>query len=604
MIDLLIDRVGNVNIFNFLNSGQFHSESHIQSSIDSDLISEYVKEIENLSKLSNNFLSNHESNFRVKPDVLKELKILGETFYDQFFPGSISDNLRTTTEKYLHFNIDSSLAEIPWELLYDGDCFLSDRFLIGRTIKGSKTFLQETTNQKLKMLIIADPTEDLEWAQKEGETLFQVLKEKVPSSVLDIEFIAGSQITKLKLLSMIRGKNIIHYAGHLFFSSDPMENGWLLSGDKILKAREIKNSAFSTNLVFSNSCNSSRSPGLKNPKNIMNDFASSFLMSGIMSFIGTKWEVADNATTLDFTIRFYLSLFSDKSLGESLFIAREYARKNYDPLDVIWANYSLYGHPDRIILNKSNNHRNKIIDPLMIRKSYPTPIAVSYANFIAHERSDTSENKMKAFIESFEEFSKLIGVIVLSDHKYKALNQNFERVNEFNLGIWWDLIFKSILDFKKLQITMVIESFLVVLFSNKDLIYKIINWIEKFRTGVLDVESLEGYLITSQYYYENLLVELNEFEKCFIFFISNDSDRHHLFYGYNKKEMEIDSSQFAFFVNRIDEFRGKVVLLNKNKKAILPLLGINAINNGNSQNSEVSLEFMNLNTNQLLSILK
>lgn len=68
--------------------------------------------------------------------------------------------------------------------------------------------------------------------------------------------------------------------------------------------------------------------------------------------------------------------------------------------------------------------------------------------------------------------------------------------------------------------------------------------------------------------------------------------------------MEIDSSQFAFFVNRIDEFRGKVVLLNKNKKAILPLLGINAINNGNSQNSEVSLEFMNLNTNQLLSILK
>ena len=50
MIDLLIDRVGNVNIFNFLNSGQFHSESHIQSSIDSDLISEYVKEIENLKK--------------------------------------------------------------------------------------------------------------------------------------------------------------------------------------------------------------------------------------------------------------------------------------------------------------------------------------------------------------------------------------------------------------------------------------------------------------------------------------------------------------------------------------------------------------------------
>ena len=603
MIDLLIDRVGNVNIFNFLNSGQFHSESHIQSSIDSDLISEYVKEIENLAKLSNNFLSNHESTFRVKPDVLKELKILGETFYEQFFPSSISENLRTTSEKYLHFNIDSSLAEIPWELLYDGDCFLSDRFLIGRTIKGSKTFLQEENTQKLKMLIIADPTEDLEWAQREGETLFQVLREKVPSSILEIEFIAGAQITKLKLLSMIRGKNIIHYAGHLYFSHDPMENGWLLSGDKILKAREIKNSAFSTNLVFSNSCNSSRSARIKNSNNIMNDFASSFLMSGIMSFIGTKWEVADNERTLDFTIRFYLSLFSDKSLGESLHIAREYARKNYDPLDVIWANYSLYGHPDRIILNKNNNQRNKIIDPFMIRKSYPTPIAFSYANFVAKERESSSENKMTAFVESFEEFSKLIGVIVLSDHKFKALNQSYERINDLSLASWWDLIFKSMLDFKKLQITMVVESFLVVLFSNKDLIYKIINWVEKFRAGNLDTESLEGYLITSQYYYENLLVELNEFEKCYIFYISMDSDKHHLFYGYNKKETEMDPSQFGFFIHRLDEFRGKVVLLNKNKKSILPLLGVNAIQKGTVKDRDVSLEFVNLQTNQLLSIL-
>jgi hypothetical protein len=195
-------------------------------------------------------------------------------------------------------------------------------------------------------------------------------------------------------------------------------------------------------------------------------------------------------------------------------------------------------------------------------------------------------------------------VIVLSDHKYKALNQQYERVTDFNLSIWWDLIFKSILDFKKLQITMVVETFLVVLFSNKDLIYKIVNWIEKFRAGVLDLESLEGYLITSQYYYENLLVELSEFEKCFIFYISNESEKHCLFYGYNKKETEIDPGQFGFFVNRLDEFRGKVVLLNKNKKAILPLLGINAVKEKNSSSSEVSLEFVNLSSSPLLSILQ
>ena len=121
--------------------------------------------------------------------------------------------------------------------------------------------------------------------------------------------------------------------------------------------------------------------------------------------------------------------------------------------------------------------------------------------------------------------------------------------------------------------------------------------------GVLDSESLEGYLITSQYYYENLLVELNEFEKCFIFYISNDSDKHHLFYGFNKKETEIDSTQFGFFLNRLEEFRGKIVLLNKNKRSILPLLGINAIHKGTAKDMEVSLEFVNMQNSQLLSIL-
>lgn len=84
---------------------------------------------------------------------------------------------------------------------------------------------------------------------------------------------------------------------------------------------------------------------------------------------------------------------------------------------------------------------------------------MSYAKFIADERTNSSENKMKSFIESFEEFSKLIGVIVLSDHKYKSLNQTYEQVSELNLTIWWDLIFKSMLDFKNYKSQWLLNPF-------------------------------------------------------------------------------------------------------------------------------------------------
>ncbi len=257
MLSLIIDRVGNVNIFNVLENNLPVEESHIQSTIDEDLILEYLAEVERLVHVSHAILGNQ--NAILNADLLQDLKVLGETFYQQFFPLSIIEKLKNTTKRSIHFNIDPILALIPWELLHDGNSFLSDRFRIGKTIRGGLHKSSDRQNRKLKMLIIADPTEDLENAQKEGEMLFSILSQKVPSQQLELEFIGGKQVTKLKLLSLVKDKDIIHYSGHLHFSDDPLENGWLLSDGKVLKAREIKSTGIATELVFSNSCMSVKS---------------------------------------------------------------------------------------------------------------------------------------------------------------------------------------------------------------------------------------------------------------------------------------------------------------------------------------------------------
>ncbi len=569
MIDILIDRVGNVNVFNILNSGQYYSEANIQSAIDSDLISEYVKEIINLSKLSNQISGNQNKNFEIKPEILQDLKNISETFYEQFFPESISKKLKSTNEKFLHFSIDNSLSDIPWELLYDGECFLSDRFYIGRTVKGTKANTSLNTSNHLKMLIIADPTEDLEWAQKEGELIFRTLKEKISPSKLHIEFIAGKQITKLKLLSLIRDKHIIHYAGHLFFSDDPLENGWLLSEEKVLKAREIKNSAFSTNLIFSNSCNSSKSANLKmDNADLIHDFASSFLLSGIKNFIGTKWEVVDNDKTIDFTIRFYLSLFSDKTIGESLSIAREFARKNYGTLDLTWANYSQYGNPSDSILTKQAYSKTKIIDPEEIKKNYPTPIAYTYSKFMELSLDISIYERLKALVYSFQSFSFFMSYIILNEHKGRDLNLHLVNEKVETLRGVWDLIFHCITDFKKLQLSMFIESMTNVFFSNREFIFKIINWFDKFDKAELSEESLEGYLVTSEYYFENLLVELSEIEKFQFIYYPKDKNEFIILTGIKPEILKKNSNQTRY--NSLDKL-SEYILLNTSKNSILNL---------------------------------
>ncbi|TGK01465.1 CHAT domain-containing protein [Leptospira langatensis] len=579
MLNLIIDRVGAVNVFNVLDSSGSGSESHLQSTMDEDLILEYIKEIENLVRVS---VAIHQKSVQtptLETDILHDLKILGETFYDQFFPSAIQEKLRLTTEKFLHFNIDPKLGVIPWELLHDGTCFLSDKFFIGKTVRGEANSAAFKEKEKLRMLIIADPTEDLEWAQKEGEQLFRVLSEKVPSSRLEIEFIGGRQVTKLKLLSLIKGKNIIHYSGHLYFSDDPLENGWLISEGKILKAREIKNSGFNTDMVFSNSCQSNKSTTRNLNSDLMNNFAGSFLMSGIKSFIGTNWEIADNQNTIDFTIQFYTNLFADKSIGESLYLAKEHARRNYDPSDLTWTNYSLHGQPIiRVVSDPSKGKPvHKIINPSLIFKFYPSAIASSYYQFTERQKEEslTSFQLMECLIRSFEEFSKILGGILFSDHQNHSLGKYIPNNPDdaYNIERWWELIFQCLHDFRKLEITPVVTDLAEILFANKDTIQKMIQWMDLYSKGQIQPESADGYLITFQYYYENLLTELEELERISIFLVSTNSNTHLFFRGLKPESSLVAAPMIKqdFIGEQIEKYRGKVIVFHEDRLQIFPL---------------------------------
>jgi hypothetical protein len=529
--------------------------------------------MENVSKISRSLRIHAGNDF--KPDILKELKSLGETFFDQFFPPVIAEKLRTTKELFLHFHIDEGLKDIPWELLYDGSGFLADKFYIGKTVKGRVKKETVEDNKKIRMLIIADPTEDLEWAQREGEELFRILREKVPQNLLELQFVAGKQITKLKLLSLIKGKNIIHFAGHLYFSEEPLENGWLLADGKVLKAREISNSAISTNLVFSNSCQSSKSTHSGElSSSIMSNFAGAFLMSGINCFVGTNWEVEDNENTLDFTVRFYLSLFNHKTVGESLFYAREHARRNYEIWDLTWANYTLHGVPNYTIPTSRKENRRKIINPVAIKKFYPMPIARSYGDYIEQDISQRDAvASMELLIKSFEQFSKVVGAFVLSDYLNQSLgNLKTEKNESINLSKWWEIIYACMWDFKRIELSMFMESFMEILSTNREMIHKMNQWIDKFKSEKLEEDFVQGYLVTFQYYYENILMELAEFESCSILYFPGNSSHYFTFDGYDPKTYFASNSP-DLNNGDLKDVSNKFILYHKLKKQFIPLLG-------------------------------
>ncbi|MDF3820407.1 CHAT domain-containing protein [Leptospira sp. 96542] len=576
MLSLIIDRVQNVNIFNVLEDNLPVEESHIQSTIDDDLILEYLNEVERLVHVSQAILTNQ--NNVLNADILQDLKVLGETFYQQFFPESIIEKLKNTTKRSIHFNIDPALALVPWELLHDGNSFLSDRFRIGKTVRGGLHKSSYHEDQKIKMLIIADPTEDLPNAQKEGEILFTTLSQKVPSHLLELEFIGGKQVTKLKLLSLIKDKHIIHYSGHLHFSDDNLENGWLLSDGKVLKAREIKSTGIVTDLVFSNSCMSAKSAAKKLNTSILNQYAGAFLTAGIKTFIGTNWEILDNERTIDFTVRFYTYLFSDKSVGESLFLTKEYARRNYQTHDLTWANYSLYGNPDFLMFAKEKKilPSQKVLNPTSVFEFYPSPIATSYSKFSMAQKVRVVEwANILNLIQVFESISQVVGMIVFSDHTSHSMNKYIPNNPDDAVKIkkWWELIYSCVWDFQKLKITSIVESIIPILHEQKETIFKIIGWIECWENKLPTKEEIESYQIILQFFIENMLLEFSELEKISILLVSENQTAHYYFKG-TKPTFLFSSPQGAKdkLSEQLNQHKGSLVLLHEKKKYVIPFL--------------------------------
>lgn len=574
MLSLIIDRVGNVNIFNVLEDNLPVEESHIQSTLDDDLIFEYLGEVERLVHVSQSVLSN--PNQILNADILQDLKVLGETFYQQFFPLSIIEKLKNTSKHSIHFNIDPALALIPWELLHDGTSFLSDKFRIGKTIRGGLHRPTHQENRKIKMLIIADPTEDLPHAQKEGEVLFSVLSQKVPTHLLELEFIGGKQVTKLKLLSLIKDKHIIHYSGHLHFSDDSLENGWLLSDGKVLKAREIKSTGIDTDLVFSNSCMSAKSAGKKLNTNIMNQYAGAFLTAGIKTFVGTNWEILDNERTIDFTVRFYTFLFSDKSVGESLFLSKEFARRNYHANDLTWANYALYGNPDfsLFVKERRNSHSAKILNPTSVLEFYPTPIAVAYSKLVGSGKSKSSgKNNILGLVKLFEAISQVVGMMVFSDHAAHAMNKSIPNNPDDAVSIrkWWELVYGCVWDFQKLKISSILEMALPVLHEQKETIFKIVGWMESWERDEIKEEEIESYQIILQFFLENMLLEFSELERVSILLVSENQNPHFYFKGVKPAYLYPSSpGSKDKLQEQLSKQKGNLVLVHESRKIVIP----------------------------------
>lgn len=285
------------------------------------------------------------------PGSLASLKKAGQLLWDRLLAKSVKDKLRGAAIRDLVLSLDERLINIPWELLYDGDDFLCLKFNLGRSVRTKeRANLSEYRSLpgKLKMLILANPTNDLKSAYLEGTQIKNQFDRRRNEISIDFK---STHIDTLYLKKNLRDYDIVHFAGHCEYDSrDPKDTGWILS-DGNFTPQDILTMGETLPLpalIFSNACHSAE----VNPDSLSADYqvktyslASAFLFSGTRHYIGTVRKIED-PPSFAFAKEFYTQLINGNSVGGCMRCGRLKLIKEYGINNIPWASYLLYGDPN------------------------------------------------------------------------------------------------------------------------------------------------------------------------------------------------------------------------------------------------------------------
>ncbi len=260
---------------------------------------------------------------------------LGQYLFGHFIPTELQSDFRSLIPQNSAFTLlilADQEAWIPWELLYDGQRFFAERFIIGR-------WLQELNNTRPYEFPVG-AVNIAHYANVEQPQLWATLLE-APGAPPPQSLPAGVLHDSTEAM---RGLHLIRYSQ----SSDVANlRNAPVTLDNINDTEDIelqmrpaklnlrRNRPFVT-LSYVKTDTSELTA-------LENTWASAFIRAGCSGFTGSLWAV-EPAVEAAFISCFYNRLWAGASLGEAFYTSRQLARAaTPDSLD--WLAYVLFGDP-------------------------------------------------------------------------------------------------------------------------------------------------------------------------------------------------------------------------------------------------------------------
>ncbi|MGM0576323.1 MAG: CHAT domain-containing protein [Myxococcota bacterium] len=274
----------------------------------------------------------------------------GQLLFDEVLPRAVKDAIREAGACDLALLLDDDLVFVPWEWMHTGERFLGLDCAVGRLVRTERPLAaagRTSPGERRKMLVLCDPRGDLLGSYYEGVTLRDRLDAERHRLTVDLR---STEVGAGEIKRILREYDVIHYAGHAeAWPERPWDSGWLVH-DGVLTAAEILDLAGGRpfpELVFANACRSGRVEASLLPRDTgeaVYSLASAFLLAGVRHYVGTLWDVPDEAAS-HFSLAYYEALLGGATHGRAMARARDAIRARYGADSVLWAAWVLYGDP-------------------------------------------------------------------------------------------------------------------------------------------------------------------------------------------------------------------------------------------------------------------
>jgi len=291
----------------------------------------------------------------------RDVQSFGRQFADLVLPAEVCTVLAAMKDRHLVMVHDNFTARIPWETLTVGDWTaaleggLSRRYLADNLPLA--TWLEERRAEpSLKLLLVVNPTGDLDGAEEEGGRIMQLAGS---TAGIEVTRLRQNEASKAAILSALRaGKyDCIHYAGHAFFDpAGPGRSGLLCADRQILSGADLTGLRNLPFLIFFNACEAGRVRAARGPRATLvkaptqqvsesAGVAEALMRGGIANYMSTYWPVGDRGAEL-FAATFYGEVLGGSTIGAAVLAGRRavQAKDNRD-----WADYILYGSHDFVL---------------------------------------------------------------------------------------------------------------------------------------------------------------------------------------------------------------------------------------------------------------